>query len=143
MKLDDYKKCFNLSFEQFIAQHNIQPHKINKNVGYEKIADATRIELSDNEYFFFKNDKLKIIYISNDVLTKKLWSEFTNSANTNTPEETVRSRAGKTSNQLIFASQGLAASVTKGNVDFIEIYRPCTLQKYMANIYNEVQPFIR
>ena len=143
MKLDDYRKCFDLHRDQFIALHNIPGDKLHENVRYEKIADVTRVDLGNNQYFFFNGGQLKMIYISDETLTKEIWREFENLTNTNTPEKIARSRAGKTSNQLIFAGQGFSASIHKDNVDFIEIYSACPLQHYLKNIYEEPQPFIR
>ena len=143
MKLDDYKNDFATGYDTFIAKYNIEPRQIEKDLRYEKIADVTRIERLDNEFFFFKDDKLIVIYISNESLTTKVWAEFSNTSFAITPEKTVRSRAGKKSNQVIFASEEIAASITKDEVDFIEIFRPCTVEEYITNIYNEVPAFIR
>jgi hypothetical protein len=143
MELNDYKKCFNLSYDQFIAENKIDSGHVHENVRYEKITDVTRVDLPDDLYFFFKDGKLKMIYTSNDVVAKKLWNEFSSFTNIKSPEKTVRSRAGKTSNQIIFANQGIAASVTQDEIDFIEVYPPCSLQEYLENIYREPPLFIR
>ena len=143
MKLNDYKHCFNLSYDQFIAQHNIQDSQIQENRGYEKMTNLVLVEMSDDQFFFFKDGKLKMIYISNDVVAKQVWAEFENTTETNTPRKIVRSRAGKTANQIIFAGSGITASIAGDDVAFIELYPPCSLQDYLDNIYKEVQPFIR
>ena len=87
MKLDDYRKCFDLHRDQFIALHNIPGDKLHENVRYEKIADVTRVDLGNNQYFFFNGGQLKMIYISDETLTKEIWREFENLTNTNTPEK--------------------------------------------------------
>jgi hypothetical protein len=143
MKLNDYKKSFDLNFDQFIALHNVQGNQIHKNLRYEKIVDTTRVDLGDNLFFLFKDGKLKMIYTSDETQAKKIWDEFKGITNTHTPEKSVRSRAGKTSNQLIFASQGIAASIAHGDVDYLEIFPPCALQDYLDKIYQEPQKFIR
>lgn len=143
MQLNDYKKCFALNYDQFIAQHKVLSSQIDKNVRYEKIENASRVDLPDNQFFFFKDGNLKMIYISDAMLAKKIWHEFNSITNTVSPEKTVRSRAGKTSNQMIFASHGITASLANDDVDFIEIYPPCSLNDYVENIYREVRPFIR
>ncbi|MFD1002720.1 hypothetical protein ACFQ21_25570 [Ohtaekwangia kribbensis] len=142
MNIGDYQTCFSLSYDQFIAQHNIPIDRIHENVRYEKVTNACRVDMRNRQFFFFQNGTLRVIYISDDVLAKKLWDEFNSSAR-QVPDETVRSRAGKTSNQLIFAGKGITASINKGVVDFIEIYPPCTQQDYLENIYHEPQRFIR
>lgn len=143
MGLNDYKEYFNLSYDQFIKENNIQSSQIHKDVSYEKLTNVTRVNMPDGHDFYFKDGKLKLIYTSDETLTKKLWNEFESITNTNTPEKTVRSRAGKTANQLIFAAQGITVSITKDEVHFIEIYPPCSLEYYIEHIYKEPQPFIR
>lgn len=142
MNLSDYQKYFRLSYDQFIAQNNIQHNQVHEHLRYEKVTDATRVDVPGCQYFFFQQGTLKVIYISDDALAKTIWDAFKNSTSI-LPDDTVRSRAGKTSNQVIFAGQGITASVSKGEVDFIEIYSPCSLQDYLENIYQEPQPFIR
>ena len=83
------------------------------------------------------------IYISDDALANKIWTELKNTVNTRIPDKTVRSRAGKTSNQLVFATIGITVSITRNEVDFIEIYPPCSVEDYLQNIYREPQAFIK
>lgn len=142
MSIVDYQRNFALTFDQFIAHHNIQSNQVHKNVRYEKIKNATRVDLANAQHFFFYEGQLKMVYISDEVLAKNVWHEFKSTASVD-KHETIRSRAGKTSNQLVFAEQGITVSINKTDVDFIEIYPPCTLQAYFDNIYREVGPFIR
>lgn len=141
MTLGDYRKYFTLSYGQFVKLHKIHDANINKNVSYEKLTEVDRVELGTGQWFFFKDGQLKLIYISDDALAKKTWAEFKNT--TNTSGTTVRSRAGKTSNQIIFPEQGITVSTVRDAVDFIEIYPPQPLHDYLANIYREPGPFIR
>jgi hypothetical protein len=141
MKLEEYQKYFSVPLDEFTWLNEISAGHIHEDVRYEKIMDVTRVDRHPNESFFFKDGKLKVIYISNDALINNLWNEFKLTGTT--PEETVRSRAGKTSNQLIFAIQGLTVSITKDEVHFVEIYHPCTVEEYLGNIYQEPGKFIR
>jgi hypothetical protein len=143
MNLAQYRKCFNATEEQFTILHDIDSGSIAKNVRYERLTDVTRVALVDNQFFFFKDSRLKLIYISDDATAQQLWRDFKSGVNAENPEEIVRSRAGKTSNQEIFATHGIAASITKGEVDFIEIFPPCLLEEYLQSIYKEPEPFIR
>jgi hypothetical protein len=143
MELSNCKRWFTLSYDEFIAENKIDISQVHEDVRYEKITGVVRVDLSNERYFFFKDGTLKLIYISNDVVIERLWRAFKNSLDNNTPEKTVRSRAGKTSNQLIFASQGITASLKDTSVDFIEIYPPCSLQDYLDNVYSEPGLFIR
>jgi hypothetical protein len=143
MELSNYKKWLTFSYSEFLTENKFRIIRIEEDLRYEKIAGVIRVEMSENEYFFFKDGALKIVYISNDDLADRLWHEFQNSLSADTPEKTVRSRAGKTSRQLIFASQGITASLTNNSVDFIEIYPPCSLQGYLDTVYKEPGLFIR
>jgi hypothetical protein len=143
MTLNDYKSCFLLRYDEFIARYNIHPENIIENVSYEKITDATRVNMTGNRFFIFRDSKLQLIYISNEMLVKEIWTEFKNDQKAILPEETVRSRAGKTSNQLIFATQGITVSTHGSEVDFIELYPACSVEDYLKNIYHEPKPFIR
>lgn len=132
-----------LRYDQFIAEYQIGHDQIDKDVRYEKITDVDRIQLGDNQYFYFKGGELKLIYLSEGKLATKVWEEFKSSVDTRAPETVVRSRAGKTSNQMVFAEQGFTASVKGNEVDFIEIYPPQSLEDYLTTIYREPKPFIR
>lgn len=143
MQLYDYKQYFGLNYDQFVMKHQVDASQIHENVRYEKLTNVTRVKLQHDQFFYFKAGQLQIIYISYDTLTKKLWSEFQNLSNTNTPEKTVRSRAGKTANQLIFTQQGVTASITNTDVDFLELYPPCSLEYYLEHIYRDPGLFIR
>lgn len=143
MKLNDYKRWFSLSLNDFIAEYKIDSAQVHENVRYEKITDVTRVDGPNEEFLFFSSGSLKMIYISNEAQAESLWREFNEAFDSNTSEKMVRSRAGKTSNQLIFAGQGFTASIKNEEVDFIEIYPPCSLQDYLDNIYKEPGLFIR
>lgn len=143
MKLSDYKKCFSLSYNQFVTMYKVHDREIQNNVSYEKLDSVTRVSLPGGQYFHFKEDKLLLIYISGEEAVKSVWNEFKNATSSASPEKKVRSRAGKTSNQLIYASQGVTASTDKNEVHFIEIYPPCSVEDYLKHIYEEPQRFIR
>ena len=143
MTWNDYKRCLTLRYDQFIAEYQIGHNQIDKDVRYEKIADVDRLQLGDDQYFYFKGGELKLIYLSEGKLATKTWDEFKNSARARASETVVRSRAGKTANQVVFAEQGITASVQGNDVNFIEIYPPQSLEDYLATIYREPKPFIR
>ncbi|RAW00580.1 hypothetical protein [Pseudochryseolinea flava] len=143
MKLEDYKKCFAQHYTEFVLKHRIGDDQVTENVAYEKIKNVLRVDLGEGQFFYFKEGRLQMIYISNETVIKKLWEEFKRGEDIDNPDQTLRSRAGKTSNQLVFPSRGIAASVTHDEVDFMELYPPCTMEDYLENIYREFQPFIR
>lgn len=143
MTLSDYKKCFDLSYDQFVTKNKVEDRDIQTNVSYEKLDSVTRVSLHSGQDFHFRDNRLLLTYVSDEQVVKRLWDEFKKVAGSVSPEKTVRSRAGKTSNQLIFASHGVTVSMNKTEVHFIEIYPPCSVDDYLENIYIEPQPFIR
>lgn len=143
MTWNEYKRCLTLRYDQFITEYQIGHDQIDKDVRYEKITGVDRIQLGDGQYFYFKGDELELIYLSEGKLATKVWEEFKSTAAVSASETVVRSRAGKTANQIVFAEQGITASVQGSDVNFIEIYPPQSLEDYLANIYREPKPFIR
>ncbi len=55
----------------------------------------------------------------------------------------LRSRAGKRANLWVFAEQGVACSSRAGELDFLEVFIPCTQREYEERIYRDPGPFIR
>lgn len=143
MKLNEYRRCFTLSYQEFITEYKIRSSQVHEHVSYEKVKDVTRVTHAENEFFFFKGGILKVIYLSRQGITTRLWDEISPLVTIEKPEDSVRSRAGKTSNQLIFAKDGITISLSKSEPDFIELYLPCSLQDYLDTIYDEPGPFIR
>jgi hypothetical protein len=143
MTWNEYKRCLTLRYDQFIAEHQIGRDQIDKDVRYEKITDVDRVQLGDDQHFYFKDGGLKMIYLSEGRLATTVWTEFKSSADASASETVVRSRAGKTANQVVFAEQGITASVQGNDVNFVEIYPPQSLEEYLATIYREPMPFIR
>lgn len=143
MTLNDYQQQLLVDVDEFINRNRIPESQIAKHVQYEKLQDVTCINLEDGLWYYFDHGKLQLIYASNEVLARTLWDEFQTRVGSISPEKIVGSRAGKTSNQLVFASHGFAASITKDEVHFIEMFPPCTVEYYLNHIYQEPRPFIR
>lgn len=143
MTWHDYKHYLTLSYDQFVAEHHIGGEQIDKDVRYEKITDVDCVKLGYGQFFYFQAGKLKLIYLSGGELANRIWDEFNRSAYADAPNSEVRSRAGKKSNQIVVAEQGITASVQGDDVDFLEIYPPQSLEDYLAHIYREPGRFIR
>ncbi len=104
-----------------------------------KCMEVTRITLGDNQYFFFKNGRLKLIYISDEDVDKKDLERIQsgNQRHLCSQKRPYVPVLVKLLIRKVFASQGVTASITQGEVDFIEIYPACSLQEYHENIYRE------
>jgi hypothetical protein len=143
MTWSEYKHYLTQSYDQFIAGHQIGDDQIDKDVRYEKITDVDCVRLGYGQHLFFKAGQLKLIYISAGELATRIWDEFKRSPQGDAPGNVVRSRAGKTANQIVVAEQGITASIQRDEINFLEIYPPQSLADYLANIYVEPKPFIR
>jgi hypothetical protein len=58
------------------------------------------------------------------------------------PEEIVRSRAGKTANHYVYSQKGFAFSVMDGAIIFFEIFPDSNVKQYKEDIYIEPLPFV-
>jgi hypothetical protein len=57
--------------------------------------------------------------------------------------ETLRSRQGKSALMHVVADKGIAWSEDDGEVGFVELFPPTTLNGYQKTIYREPPKFIR
>lgn len=55
MKLDQYRRSFELSLKEFVTVNKISSNRIHEHLRYEKITDVTRVDNADGEFFFFKD----------------------------------------------------------------------------------------
>ncbi|EGC39677.1 hypothetical protein DICPUDRAFT_147540 [Dictyostelium purpureum] len=141
--LENYRKELTLTYDQFIAQHQVKENQIVNDVGYEKMIQLKRIDMNSDEHFFFKDNMMKIIYLTNNKLVGIIWSEFIQSIHKNDQGEIVGSRASKIANHIIYAKNGIAASIEGDNVIFIEFFPPQSLQEYLSGIYKKPLSFRR
>jgi hypothetical protein len=142
--LDELLAFRNLSMAEIRTQLAISEENIEQNVGYEKLTQLTRLHNPDVHpgYFYFRDGKLAMLYIGDDEYLKTLEPKV---LETRLPQASaiLRSRAGKHYNHYVYPSQGVAFSADSDNVSFIEIFPPTSLEKYQAEIYAEVPPFIK
>ena len=64
MTLVDYRKYFSLTYDQFVVEQKIHDRQVVRNVAYEGIVPADRIDLQEGEFLFFQGGELKMIYLS-------------------------------------------------------------------------------
>jgi len=144
-EIEEYQSAFALSWIDFIKQYKIKEENITYNVGYEKLKDLKRIYQPETieGCFFFSNQKLELIYLSDADYVQKLWDKFMENIIEPKLDKRMRSRAGKRASHTVFAEKGFAASTEGRKVRFIEIFPPQTIEKYLATIYKEPRPFIK
>ncbi len=129
-------------FTSLVEEFGIKDNDIDKEVSYIKLKDLSRVHNPDTlpGHFYFKGDKLAMIYINDEnrlanMSFKKITSEYGEG-------HRLSSRAGKTSNLYVYPEKGFAISVTRGQMDFIEIFPSTTLDDYKDRIHEDVV-FIR
>lgn len=110
---------------------------------YQGLRDLTSFENQDAfpGTIYLQNGAVELIRLGPSSLASfdraELRSQFGDEA------VRLRSRAGKRANLLVFAYQGIACSVSGNQLDYLEVFRPCTFKQYQANIYLDPGPFIR
>lgn len=141
-KKELYLDILALNLDDFITKYKIARENIVSNAGYEKMKELTRIHQPETipGYFYFSGNDLRLIYIADNDLPQQLWNEFMESV-PDPAGTTVRSRAGKNINHIIFAEKGFAGSLDNGIVKFIEIFTPLSLEEYLSTIYREPPQF--
>lgn len=110
---------------------------------YQNLKDLTSLE-NQNVFpgiIYLKNGAVELIRVGRSELASfdraALLDEFGDGA------FRLRSRAGKRAHLLVFARQGIACSVSGEQLDYLEVFRPCTQQEYRAHIHLDPGPFIR
>jgi hypothetical protein len=92
--------------------------------------------------FFYQNATLVMVYTSSAEYLARL-SRAAIENELGSPEATLRSRQGKTANQYVYPQRGFAYSEDGGEIGFVEVFPPMTLDAYRAKIYAEPGAFIR
>jgi hypothetical protein len=115
-----------------------------KDVGYEKLVPLDRYgeKGQPNAYFFFRGKQLVMVYSGVDAYLAKL-SMPAIEKELGPAEKVVRSRQGKTANMHLYPSKGFACSEDHDEIGFVEIFPPMSLKDYLAEIYEDVGPFIK
>lgn len=110
---------------------------------YQGLRDLTSFENKDAfpGTIYLQNHAVELIRLGRSSLASfdraELRSHFGDDTNR------LRSRAGKRANLLVFASQGIACSLSGEQLDYLEVFRPCTFKQYRAHIYLDPGRFIR
>jgi hypothetical protein len=90
---------------------------------------------------YLKDRKVELVYLG-DEATARISASSLEDELKGSPARR-RSRAGKQASTYIHADDGVAYSAEGNEVHFIEVFQPCTLEEYEAQIYREPPDFIR
>ena len=110
--------------------------------GYQGLADLDVVDAPDGVRIFLRGDDVVLIYVGPDALPAGLDGETLGSA-VGADGDLLRSRQGKRANLHVVAGQGIAWSEDAGQIGFVELFPPTTLEGYRRDIYLEPAKFIR
>ena len=122
----------------------LAPATIADDVAYEKLARVSRVGNSEvwPGWFFFRGDQLLMVYVGDDKFLAHLTAQGIREE-LGGDGDPLRSRAGKTARQHVYASRGFAYAEDHGTVVYVEVFPPTTRDDYLARIYQPVGPFLR
>jgi hypothetical protein len=126
------------------AQLEAQPDvSVARDVSYERLDGVDRLRAPDFApgLFFFERDALRLVYLGDEELHDP--SADALAAELGEPDQVLRSRAGAGSRMELHAGRGLAFSREGDHVDFVEVFEPTTVDRYLAEIYEDPGAFIR
>jgi hypothetical protein len=114
---------------------------VEEDVRYERLRPVARVRAPEvwPGYFYFDGDRQVMLYAGEpdgadpDALAARLGPDAAE----------LRSRAGKRAVLHVWPRQGVAFSEEGGEVDFLEVFEPTTLEDYESRIYADPGPFIR
>ncbi len=141
-EMEELLKYRRYDYSSLIEEFGIRDSEIDKNVSYIKLQGLSRVQKPDTlpGFFYFDGDRLAMIYISDEDRLKNM--SFEKIKSDYGSGHRLSSRAGKTSNLMVYPEKGFAVSVTHGEIDFIEIFPSTTLDDYKSRIHKDVV-FIR
>lgn len=127
-----------------LAQLQLAPGDVREDVAYQKLHGVARLHNAAvyPAHFYVRGDELEVAYIGNADFLRAL-TPATVRKELGGDGTRLRSRAGKTANQYVYPDAGFAYSETNGALDFVEIFRPMSLDAYRATIYEDPGAFTK
>ncbi len=110
---------------------------------YGRMQDVISLESTDAFPFvlYVEDDEVRLVRVDHNglhgvtrsALCSKMGDDFVR----------LPSRAGKRAGLLLYASQGIAFSSEGDELDFLEVFVPCTRREYEHRYYRSPPPFVR
>jgi hypothetical protein len=94
-------------------------------------------------HVYVRNGRVQMVYVPRGSAALQDTTPADIDAQVGGRGQRVRSRAGKSSNQYVRADQGVAYSTDEDEVEFVEIFRPRSLDAYLREIYQDPGEFIK
>ena len=122
----------------------LAPGDVREDVAYQKLAGVARLHNAAvyPAHFYVRGDDVEVVYIGNPDFLRALTPAAIHKE-LGGDGVRLRSRAGKTANQYVYPEAGFAYSETHGALDFVEIFRPMSIDAYRATIYEDPGEFTK
>lgn len=132
-------------FDDVQARFDFADLEIEKNVGYERLKNLTSVADKAGEIptFFFQGKRQVLMYLTAEMLEARELKPEDFYRKFGKAHFALRSRAGKTHQQIVYPAQGIAFSTDGASLDFLEIFPPTTIAKYKREIYRTVPAFTK
>jgi hypothetical protein len=108
--------------------------------GYQGLADLDVIDAAPGIRIFLRGDDVVLIYVGEAGLPAGV-DDAALQAALGSDGENLRSRQGKLAELHVVAARGVAWSEVDGEVGFVEVFPPTTLEAYQRDIYLEPPVF--
>jgi hypothetical protein len=129
-----------LSLDEAREQLGIADDKVETGLRYERMTGLTLAHdpAADAGYFYFRDGRPVMIYDEDAGFdAEALLAEL------GEPEATLRSRAGKGYVHRVYPGRGIAYSTKGGDVAFVEVFPPTTLERYESEVYEDPGEFTK
>jgi hypothetical protein len=142
-ELDELRALLDLSRDEVRARFGIDDSGVDPDVAYESLrgVDCLYEPSSFPGHFFFRGDKLELIYVPRAALADTDLDALR--AALGEPASTLSSRTGEDSSLLVYPEQGVAFATDGERVEIVEIFPPTTPDEYRSKIYKEPPERIR
>ncbi len=110
--------------------------------GYQRLEDVDVIDAPSGERIFVRGQDVVLIYVGEDSLPAGT-DHLALVEAAGSDGVTLRSRQGKSALTHVVADRGLAWSEDGGEVGFVELFPPTTIDVYRKTIYREPPKFKR
>jgi hypothetical protein len=108
--------------------------------GYQGLRDLDVIEAPGGERIHVRGDDVELIYLGPSAIPAALTSDSLSEA-LDSEGDVLRSRQGKRASLHVVADRGVAWSEEDGEIGFIELFPPTTLDIYRRRIFQNPPTF--
>lgn len=141
--LDELQELRELDRAALAARLGAGPEHFEAGVRYERLrpVDCLHVPGAHPAHFYFDGSRLAMIYLGAGALAGVDPAILEPALGE--PEAVLASRAGYNSTIRVFATKGVAFSSDDADVEFLEVFPPTTLDRYVAEVYEDPGEFIR